>query len=346
MSTIAPNDANILYSPYNWLLGATAKTICSGAYLRVAFTGTPTTLTATFDVTNMASPASRVGFRVDDGPWQDYAVAASVSLTLATGNTWGSHTVEMVVISTTETANRWAAPQNTAVVFTGLVANVVVTTRLTRPRTLYGLCVGDSITEGVRTLNANAVNDTDRNDSRKAWAYPLGALLGAEIGVVGFGATGLSGTGSGAVPKFPSSAPWLFSGTARTLTAPQLPDFIIAHVGTNDGGGVDATVTADTTALLNGWIAATTSTKIFVLNWAQIKVAAIRAGIAATTAPQRVQFIDATGWWSPADGDGGLHPAGYVNIGDLAPRLAGVIRPQLTLGRTYIKSAAGAAVPI
>lgn len=348
MTTIAPTDANILFSPYTWLVGATAKTINAGAYLRVAFSGNPTTLAATFDVTNQpALSKSRVGFRVDHGPWQDYTVAASVPLTLATGNTWASHTVEMVVIATTETAVRWTAPQPTAVVFTGLVADVAVTTRATRARPLYGLCLGDSITEGVRTLNSTATYDVDRNDSRTAWAYPLTDLLGAEIGVVGFGATGISSTGAGGVLKFPLSAPWLFSGVARSLAIPRQPDFIVAHIGTNDGGAADATVTADTTTLLNDWIAATTATRIFVLaGWNQVKSAAIQAGIAACTSPTRVTFINTTGWWgSTADGDGALHPSGYINITDMAPRLAATLKPLLS-SRTFIKSAAGSAVSI
>jgi hypothetical protein len=43
-------------------------------------------------------------------------------------------------------------------------------------------------------------NDTDHNDASVCWSYHQGPLLGAETGVIGFGATGLSRGGSGNVP--------------------------------------------------------------------------------------------------------------------------------------------------
>lgn len=348
MSTIVPADANLIYSPYTWLVsGGVAKTINSGAYLRVAFTGTPATLAATFDVTNQPAAKSRVGFRVDGGSWQDFDIAASLSLTLPTGNTWGSHTVEMIVIATTEGANRWAAPQNTAVVFTGLTADVAVATRPIRTRGVFGLAVGDSITEGVRTLNATSPTDPFRNDSRKAWSHPLGELLGAEIGVVGFGATGIAGGGSGGVPAFQSSAPYLWSGQARDLVSPRKPDFIAAHIGTNDSGATDAAVTAGTTGLLNYWIGATTAPIIVFPGWLQTKAAAILAGIAACSDPSRVTYVDTTGWWNSADSSDGLHPYGYINTTQLAPRAADAIRPLINRPAVaYYRNAVGAAVPL
>jgi len=353
VSTIAPNDANIVYSPYNWDVTATqAKTINAGAYLRLTFTGAPTTLAATFDVTNMPASASRVGIRVDGGSWVDSNVAASIPLTIPAGTTWGSHTVELVMVSSTETANRWLTPQNTAVIFTGLTADTVITTRLTRKRNLYGLCLGDSIAEGVRTLNLNAATDPLRNDSRLAWAYPLSHLLGAEVGVVGFGATGISKSGNGNVPKFSANAPYLWDTKPRSLTTPQEPDFIVAHIGTNDSASTDAAVTTDTTALLNQWLAASTKATIFVLaGWLQTKAAPIQAGIAACSNPARVNYIDTTGWWSSADASDSLHPYGYVNTSDLAPRLAASIKAKLGGGtvaaatNTYRRGPDGSLVP-
>jgi len=349
MSTIAPNDANILYSPYNWLVSAgTAKTISGGAYLRATFTGTPTVLTATFNMTNQPATKSRVGFRVDGGPWQDFDVAATITLSMP-ANTWASHTVEMVVIATTEGANRWNAPQDTAVVLTGITGDVAIATRTQRARKLYGMAFGDSITEGVRTLNMTATADTNRNDSRLAWAYPLGEMLGAEIGVVGMGGTGIAKVGSGNVPAFPSSAPYLWAGQARSLTTPKAPDFIVAHVGANDSASTDADVTANITTLVNAWATATPeSTRIFIMaGWTQRKAAAIIAGIAAAATPRRVTYIDTTGWWNSADASDSLHPYGYINITDLSQRVAVAIRPGTGVtGTTYIRNDAGAAIPV
>lgn len=359
MSTISANDPNILYSPYTWAVGAAAKTINAGAYFKVAFTGTPSTLTASFNVANMASPASRVGFRVDGGRWQDFDVAASLTIAMPSTNTWDKHVVEMVVISTTETAGRWNAPQNTAVVFTGLTGNTTITTYPVRPRSMYGLLVGDSIAEGVRVLNRTAEGDTGRNDSRLAWAYPLGDLLGAEVGVVGFGGQGISNAGNGGVPQFSVAAPLMFAGANRDLSSPKAPDFIVAHIGTNDSGSADADVVADTRALLNYWLAGTPSTtRIFVMaGWLQRKATQIQAGIAASTTPARVTYIDTTGWWSPDDSSDSLHPYGHVNLTDLAPRVAAAVRPFITAtapapavpalpAKVFFRGPDGSAVPL
>lgn len=351
MSTIAPNDPNIVYSPYTWdVTAGAAKTINAGAYLRIAFTGTPGTLAATFDITNMVAPASQVGIRIDGGNWLNVEVAASVPLTIPTDNTWGSHTVEIVVIATTQAHPRWVAPQGPAIIFTGLTADTTVTTRLQRERSIYAMAVGDSITEGVRTLNMDAVLDTDRNDSRLSYAYPLGDLLGAEIGVVGFGGTGISKAGAGGVPKFRDSVPYLWDGKARSLATPRAPDFILAHIGTNDPESLDADVVADTTSLLNGWIAATAATPIIVLpGWLQRKATQIQQGIAACDAPSRVHYVDTTGWWATADAADGLHPYGYINTTDLSQRVAATIKPIIGAASppvVFRRAADGTAVPI
>lgn len=351
MSTIAPNDANIVYSPYNWdVTAGAAKTINAGAYIRMTFTGTPGSLAATFDITNMVTPASRVGIRIDGGASQDVDIAASIPIEIPTENTWGSHTIEIVVIATTEARPRWLSPQGPAVIFTGLTADTTIATRLQRPRSIYGMAVGDSITEGVRTLNMNAARDTDRNDSRLAYAYPLGDMLGAEIGVVGFGGVGISKPGSGGVPEFRESAPYLWDGKARDLATPRAPDFIIAHIGTNDPASLDADVVADTTALLNGWIAATAATPIIVLpGWLQRKATQIQQGIDACSDPSRVHYVDTTGWWNTADSADGLHPYGYINTSDLSQRVASTVK--LLIGDAFTpvvfrKDGTGNAVPI
>lgn len=353
MTTIAASDPNIVYSPYTWnVASGVAKTICAGAYLRVLFDGDPSTLQVGFDVTNQpASPnVSRVGIRIDGGPWQDSAVAASVSVTMPTADTYQTHLIELVVIATTESTNRWNSPQNTAVIFTGVTGDVTLTTRTVRRKPLRALTFGDSITEGVRVISMNAASDVLRNDARIAWAYPVGEALGAEVGVVGFGATGLTKAGSGNVPKFASSIPYLYAGTARDLaTAP--PDVVIGHVGSNDLSATDAQVSTETTALCNWLVSNTPSTcPILILpGWALRKASAIAAGVAACANPNRVSYVDTTGWWNSADASDGLHPYGYINLADLTPRLAAIARAaiqQTTRGSRYVCGADGEPIPV
>lgn len=348
MSTISASDSNIKYSPYNWNVDSNgAKTICSGAYCFIEFTGTITTLSALFNISNLSSPLPKVGFRVDGGAWQDYTIASTINLTVPTSNTWGKHTVEMVVISTSEAANRWNSPYNTAVIFTGITADTTISSIATnRNKTLYGLAFGDSITEGVRTLNMTATNDTDRNDSRLTWAYPLSSILGAELGVVGFGGTGINKVGSGNIPRFCDSIPYLYSGQARDFSSPKYPDFIVGNIGTNDGGTSDADALTYTLSLINYLLANTpNSTKIFIYaGWLQTKSTQIKQACLTCNNPARVVFIDTTGWWSTSDSSDSLHPYGYVNISSLSYKIAEVIRQNFT--NYYIKSSTGKAVPL
>ena len=97
--------------------------------------------------------------------------------------------------------NRWT-PQAAAVVLTGvtLANGAGVSAPATLPRNV--LIYGDSITEGYHTV---ATGDTDGSDASLGWAYALRRLLGAEVGVVGFGGTGLLNAGQGGVPPTASS---------------------------------------------------------------------------------------------------------------------------------------------
>ena len=198
---VAPNDPSLTYSPYNWAVTSTsASSINGGAYFKVLVQST--FLNLTFDVSNMVSKPSQLYFQVDNGPLFSTPIAASISVDIPKNNTHGDvpwHTLTVIIKSTTETANRWAATgQSTRVIFTGLIIDGDVSQFI--PSTANMLIYGDSITEGVLTLGGSQSLDTDHNDAVLCWSSRLGTLLGAEVGVVGFGATGLSRGGSGGVP--------------------------------------------------------------------------------------------------------------------------------------------------
>ena len=332
MTTIDPNDPNILYSPYNWLVGpSSAKTANAGAYLRTCIAGAPSSLSATFNMASMnVVDPSHVGFRVDGGSWQIQPCAASITIALPTDNTWGTHHVEMVMVSARTGGTRWASPQDTAVVFTGFTSPSAVSTRIARTRNLVGMVIGDSITEGIKT-RTGTTGTAASGSSLLAWAYPLGENLGAEIGVVGWSGQGIVNGGGGGVPNFNAAVPYLWSGQARDLTSPRAPDFVACHIGTNDGSQTDAAVTAGSRDMFNYLLANTpTTTPILVFpGWLQTKVLAIAAGIAACSAPGRVSLVDTTGWWSTVDSSDNLHPFGYINLSDLAPRAANAIRAKI-----------------
>ena len=320
--------ANLLFSPYNWNLGvSTAKTINAGAYFKTIFTGT--TCTLQFDMTNLLAPFPQIAYRIDGtGAWNYATLAASVALTLPTGTsdyaTKGGHLLEVVVKSMTETQARWTT-QATAVSLTGIILDASATLAKPPSHPLNALFYGDSITEGVRTLNSTATNDTDRNDSMQGWAYHAARLLNAEIGVVGFGGTGFTLAGSGSVPALPATYNLLYSGVSRSFAT--APDFIVLMEGTNDGA---TDVTTAATTVLNGLIAATpATTKIIVLRPfnGTAHSSQLQAAIAASTTPSRCVFIDTAGWFNTANSADTLHPYGNENLTHIAPLCATAIRP-------------------
>lgn len=352
MSTLTPDAANIVYSPYNWdVAPERARTITPGAYLRMTIDGNPATLAATFNVANVLPNTVKVAIRVDGVNWTEHVVAESIPIPLSATNTWPTRVVEIVFVAQSLTVERWAFPGACALEFTGITGDTQISTRVTRRRKLNGLAVGDSITQGVRNKNNTMYPSHLNDDARLGWAYPLTDLLGAEIGVVGYAGVGLSRAGSGSVPKFPDSVPYLWEGKARNYKLPAEPDFIAAHLGTNDASRLDTAVTADTAALLNHWLAETVNTPIIVFpGWQQKKASAIQAGIAACSNPSRVKYVDTTGWWDPLDAPDALHPYGYVHLTDLGPRaaasIAEAIRPTVPPATVFRRDAAGKAVPI
>lgn len=325
---LAPNDAALLYTPYTWnIQPAAATTANAGAGFRILFTGS--TCTLNFNVASMASPASQIWWRIDNGPWTQSTLAATIACTIP-AITAGNpdvpyHLLEVIVKSMTETQNRWTAGTSTRVIFTGigLATGAAVATPLAAPLNL--LIYGDSITEGVRTLGEFAANDTDRNDATLGWAHRLGDLLGAEVGIVGFGAQGLAGGGSGNVPALGTSWNLLYAGTARSFT-PQ-PDLILLNIGTNDGA---TNTTAAMTALLTALIGACPGKPIAVLRpFNGNQAANLQAAIAACSSPTQCHYINTTGFFAPAYGTDSitLHPAGPNNTARIAPQIATALRP-------------------
>jgi lysophospholipase L1-like esterase len=330
--SIAPNNAAILYSPYNWnVASGSATTINAGAYFRTLFSGSSVTLN--FNVSLMGSPASELYYRIDGhGPWTATNVAATVVAAMPTDTTAAAyHLLEFVVKSTTETINRWnAAATGTAVVFTGLtLANGAV---ILAPAVLpcNVLFYGDSITETVRTVNATAANDTDRNDALQGWARFAAQAMGCEFGIVGFGASGLTVTGSGSVPPLGTSYSLLYAGAPRSFFSPS-PDLIALNEGTNDSGATASAVQAAMNLVLQNLLtAASPKTKIVVMRpFNGSQAGALQAAVSSVNSV-RVEWLDTTGFFNPAYGSSdGTHPLGSNALGFIGPQVAAALNPIL-----------------
>lgn len=321
VTPIACDDAGILYSPYTWDVDATrAQTINPGAYLRTLFTGASAVLN--FDTTDVTSPVPRLRICVDGRTNQSANVAATVSVTMPSGQDNTTHLLEVWVDATTETVNRWNSPQNVAVKLTGITLETGDdTVALPQRRPLNILCYGDSITEGVRTLALNGSNDLDRNSATVCWPLELGRQLGAEVGVVGFGSQGISDTGNGNVPALVDSWDWLWASEARVFTP--APDYCIWLMGYNDGG---TDTQADGIAALNGMLTAMPSTQFVLFRPLDgTQAANLQAIAAGCSDPSRVRYISTAGFWQSAESPDALHPYGWACIAQIAPKMADAI---------------------
>lgn len=81
------------------------------------------------------------------------------------------------------------------------------------------------------------------------------------------------------------------------------------------------------TIVLNGWLAATTNTKIILLRpFSGRQAANLQAAIAGCSNPSRCDYIDTAGFFN----SDALRPYGFANIADIAPKVAAAVRPLLT----------------
>lgn len=325
------DPTKILFSPYNWDVQAGyAKTINGGAYFKTAFGGTSCTLT--FDLAGVLTPYPKLTYRLDEhGPWTTVDLAASIAIAMPSDTAgYANHFLEVLVRSTSEANNRWS-PQACAVKLTGVTLDAGKSLALPTALPRFGLYFGDSITEGINTVT-NVGDATLREDAGQGWAYLSARALGAECGIVGFGGQGFSVTGGGSVPVFGSTWNFLYGGVARSFS--RTPDYIVINQGTNDPAGTD--ITAAITSLLNAMIAALpSSTKIIALRpFNGAHNAQWVAAIAASSAPARVSYIDTTGWFNTTNSTDSLHPNGFENVFNLAPRTAAAVRGVLAAAAT------------
>lgn len=346
--TIIATDTNITYSPFNWdVTSSRALTNCAGAYFRVLIGGSPTAINLTFDVSSLTSTyPTKIKYRVDREAWTTVALAASIALTMPTDTTnWTQHLVEVMVMTTTDSVDRWDSPYATAAKFTGVSTTPTnCATVATQKAALTGIVLGDSITEGINVFG-NTGDTTARSDATLSYAFLLRDILGAEVGVVGFGRQGLAIGGNGSVPVLGST--WKLNAAGLTRSFAATPDFAVVNIGTNDSTNSITAAAFQTalTALLNDMAATlAASTKILVLLpfGGYYGSAAYQAAIAATTTPSRFTFVGTAGWFTTSDSIDGVHPYGYTHAASLAPRAAAAVRAALGIGKLWINKGGAA----
>jgi hypothetical protein len=330
-SGILPNDPNLVYSPYNWdVTSVRAKSINPGAYFRAQITGGLNSLTLKFNISDDAGTLPQIEYKLDDGPWTTATVAATVAVSVPATNVWQTHSLTVIFKAMSELQNRWS-PTATDVQLTGITTNPAICTTVAQSaKALNILQYGDSITEGIFALTTT---DVSGYSSRQAASYQIADTLGAEVGIVGFGGTGVLVSGVEGVPAWPTTYNVLWSGgPSRSFTSP-VPDVIVVNHGTNDSlqSQSSSAFTATYITVLNALLAATPQSTVILLlrPYGGYFASAVQAAAAGCSTPSRAFYVDTTGWWNQADSADGLHPYGYASIGQLAPNLAAAIRSSL-----------------
>lgn len=338
-TSIATNNAAILYSPYNWNVGSSeAITVNPGAYFFLMFTGN--TCVLNFDISVMGSPAAQIWYWIDEGPIVQATVVASITCTipaLTNGNVnFSYHLLKVWVKSTSYTYNRWLPGTSPwgAIRLTSILLGASASVLLPVSYSKNILFYGDSITEGILTLGTAGTYDTDQDDATVGWAYEAGRRLSAEVGIVAFGGTGITVGGNGNVPELPTSYNLLYSGVSRTFSP--LPDLIVFNEGTNDGAN---NTVANMITVLNGLLAACPGVPMAVMRpFNGYQAANLQAAIAGCNNPSLCHYIDTTGFLNTAYGidSQNIHPTSANNLGQVASKVEAALAPFVGINKWWV----------
>jgi hypothetical protein len=137
------------------------------------FSGTG--VSARFDTSLNQAPIPTLAWRIDQGPWQEGELAATVML--GTGLSPGMHEVMVMVRGFNEYQSRWIPPLISSVTFLGLDATGGALQPSPRPVRPKMEILGDSITEGLYIWTSHN-GQTTVPWRAEAWA-PNGAKSGS-----------------------------------------------------------------------------------------------------------------------------------------------------------------------
>lgn len=316
------SDGTVYFSPYNWANTSEGvrDSINAGAYFKTTFSGEKCALA--FNTYGETDPLTQVSVSVDGLAPKIYPVRGSIPCAPSSLVATSVHSLRVSLKSTSEGLTRWATTPATRAELTGISIGDGQSFYVPKvyPRVL--LFYGDSITEGVRTLGETQTYDTDRNDNAVEWSAQVAQRLNAEYGIVGFGGTGLTVSGSGGVPSLPNAWSQIYPGQNRSFAS--CPDAMIENEGTNDGGAAASNVQAAETSFLTAFSTMCPSTKSIVMrpfNGAQWS--ALQASVASLPG-RNISLLDTTGFMNTMMGVDslGLHPTANNAVNYLAPQVA------------------------
>ena len=307
-----------------------AITVNSGSYFLAQFSGTQ--ITARFDVSQNQPGFPTIAWRIDQGDWQEAEVAPTMML--ADGLTDAPHTLWLMVRALDTNQSRWKAPLVASVTFLGL--NLPGGGKFLPPLPEWNSpklkieFLGDSITEGYRVRGPHLEGKTGlpwANNALLSYSCQTAMQLGAQWRQVGFGATGLSGGGSGGTVSALKSFNYFYDGCPRDNWQ---PDLVVVNQGTNDrtilSGPFEVLYSRYLTLIRQAY----PNAKIVALkpfNGAHADGIQKAVDDARAAGDKKVYFIDTTAWF-PA----GLHPSFREGPG-IATHLVRALQTQVFMSR-------------
>jgi len=352
--------AGTVRSPGNWAQTGTGglRSANPGAYLKTLWTGL-TTMTLGIDISyNNPTYPPTVAWRWDGGAWTIAAVQPALNLT-PTALTSGTHFLEVVYdASYSYGQDRWGPISGISTLVSSLTiagytpnggAAQVACARKAKTILIYG----DSITEGMRVNGIIAGGpaggyglETSGSDTLKGYASNLG--LDAEVGIIGFGGSGVTVVGSGNVPVLATSYTSVYAGASRSLTdifgdgTNKSPDAVLYVEGTNDTGNAEAgPLSTHTSGICTGLKSVITAIETVAPQCKHGVVSPFNGAHEVSTQAAVVQLNDPrVAWvsaatWANQAGDlntDGIHPLAVTHVGKIAPRVADFAETVLNLG--------------
>lgn len=347
-TTFNASSGAFTFSPNDWSISTTAKTVNHGAHIKFYFTGT--TLTLNFNpCTDTPTPTFVVS--INGLPAIQYSVASSVSITMPsyTSSSYNTHYCElqlkmMPMVSSNAT---WTTPSTfVEFVSASVDSNCTITTvPVTLKKTMFFF--GDSVCAGFNANGlANPQSDSFSHDSTLMYPRLLAKSLGARCGAACFPGQGIYSTGNGGVPGLIYSWNQHWSGKSRTWDTP--PDLIaiqcigndiLNYLSSNISQCSPSSLQSNLVSLLTAMRTALPRTNIVVMtpfNSPTVANAPASAISAYLTAVQTainqvgVSFLDVRSVMSTSDPTSdGLHPLGFLYPMKVVPKLTDMIRPYL-----------------
>ena len=278
-----------------WYFGDAAETTCAGAYFEVGFTGD--TLLLCFAMKGVSQTPPHLYLQLDGGARFEVPVDAYLRVETAAG----AHTLRAIVKSLDEQESRWEAPNCRVSVlgfeaerFTPLAAD-------TRPVIEF---IGDSITEGILVdperrsdaVTEESYNRVYQDDVTTGWAWRTAEALNLSPRIMGYGAVGLTKSGSGGVPRAALAYPFAYAGAPLP---PARVDYIVINHGANDSGASDEEYLRRYEELLDDVRAVHPSARVLVLpSFWGFHEAVLPDFVARYNASRgaRVDFLPTAGW--------------------------------------------------